>query len=146
MEEYSLPALSSVVVAVVYAYQGLRVGLSRAKFGIKAPKTTGNANFERMFRAHLNTLEMLPVFFPAMWLFAMFVNADIAGLLGLVFAVLREGYFQAYGIHASKRGNFFIPSFFLCLGMLLSTAFVVAIPAWTRAQALFGGLLEQQQQ
>jgi glutathione S-transferase len=49
------------VAILVYIGFVFRVGGARSKYGVKMPMTTGNLDFERVFRVHYNTLEQLPV-------------------------------------------------------------------------------------
>ena len=57
-----------------YAIFGMLVGWARGKYGVVAPATSGHPVFERYFRVHMNTLEQLVAFVPAMWLFGTYVN------------------------------------------------------------------------
>ena len=57
----------------------------------RAPATTGNDVFERYFRVHMNTVEQLLVFVPAIWLFASLVSAKWAALLGAVYLARPAG-------------------------------------------------------
>ncbi len=41
-------------------------------YKIQAPATSGHPVFERAFRVHYNTLEMIVVFIPAIWLFGLY--------------------------------------------------------------------------
>jgi glutathione S-transferase len=68
------------------------------------PATSGNADFERVFRAQMNTLEWLPIFLPSLWLFAIYIGDGIAALLGLVWVVGRILYILGYAQAAAKRG------------------------------------------
>jgi glutathione S-transferase len=80
------------------------VGRARAKYGIKAPATTGHPDFERANRVHINTLESLIVFVPAAWIFATYVSALWAAALGALFVVGRALYAIGYLQAAEKRG------------------------------------------
>jgi glutathione S-transferase len=80
------------------------VGRARAKYGIKAPATTGHPDFERANRVHINTLENLIVFLPAVWIFATYVSAPWAAALGGLFVVGRALYAIGYLQGAEKRG------------------------------------------
>ena len=77
-------ALVTLLAVALYFYTGLLVAKARAKYGVKAPATTGNPDFERVFRVQLNTLEWMPIFLPLLWLFVLYVNDWGAALLGLV--------------------------------------------------------------
>ena len=80
------------------------VGRARAKYGIRAPATTGHPDFERANRVHINTLESLIIFIPAVWIFASFVSAVWAAALGALFVVARALYAIGYLRAAEKRG------------------------------------------
>lgn len=98
-----------VALALIeYLVFGTMVGASRAKLGVPAPAISGNPQWERMFRAHQNTLEQLIIFVPSLLAFSSFVSAPIACALGLVFIVGRVIYFQGYTAEASKRGTGFL--------------------------------------
>jgi len=100
-------ALVTLLAIIFYFYTGLRVGRARAKFGIKAPATTGHPDFERVFRVQMNTLEWMPIFLPALWLFALYVNDIGAAIVGLVWIVGRILFMTGYTEAASKRGRGF---------------------------------------
>jgi glutathione S-transferase len=97
----SLVTLASVLF---YAWLGVEVGKARVQYGVAAPATTGNPDFERINRVHLNTLEWLPIYLPSLWLFAYNVSDVGAALLGLVWIVGRYLYKQGYAQAAEKRG------------------------------------------
>ncbi|MBI3704915.1 MAG: MAPEG family protein, partial [Rhizobiales bacterium] len=82
-------ALVAVLAVVLYFYTGLLVAKARAKYGVKAPATTGNVDFERVFRVQMNTLEWMPIFLPSLWLFAVYVSDGIAAALGAVWIIGR---------------------------------------------------------
>ena len=117
---YHFTALVTVFAILLYFYTGFLVGKARAKFGIKAPAMIGNDDFERVFRVQMNTLEWLPIFLPALWLFAVYVSDAVAALLGIVWIVGRTMYIVGYSEAASKRGRGFavqaLTSFALLLG------------------------------
>ncbi|MGC2781560.1 MAG: MAPEG family protein [Bradyrhizobium sp.] len=101
---YHFTALTTVLALMLYFYMAVRVSRARGKFGVKAPATTGNADFERVFRVQMNTLEWLPIFLPALWLFAIYVSDTFAALIGLVWIAGRAMYMVAYAQAANKRG------------------------------------------
>ncbi|NPU12117.1 MAPEG family protein [Bradyrhizobium sp. 83002] len=101
---YHFTALVSVLALTLYFYMGVRVAQARARFGVKAPAVTGNLDFERTYRVQANTLEWLPIFLPAMWLFAVYVSDGIAALIGLVWIAGRAMYMVSYAKAAEKRG------------------------------------------
>ena len=92
-----------LLALVQYMYFSWQVGSARVKFGIDAPKTTGNETFERTFRVHQNTLEQLIVFIPGMLLFAHFVSPLWALLPGACYLVGRQLYARSYVADPKKR-------------------------------------------
>lgn len=116
-------------MSMVYAVLGLAllqyllfggaVGWARGKFGVHAPATSGHETFERYYRVHMNTLELLVVFVPALPLFAHYVSARWAVALGLVFVVGRFVYFAGYVKDPKKRGLGFALSYLPTVVLLL---------------------------
>ncbi|MGY3449582.1 MAPEG family protein [Bradyrhizobium sp. USDA 4353] len=100
---YHFTAIVTVLALLLYFYMSILVGKARGQYGVKAPATTGNADFERIYRVHINTLEWLPIFLPALWLFAIYVSDAIAALLGLVWIAGRALYMVSYAKAADKR-------------------------------------------
>jgi glutathione S-transferase len=112
-------ALVTLLAVVLYFYTGILVARARQKFGVKAPATVGNADFERAFRVQQNTLEWMPIFLPLLWLFALYVSDWGAALLGLVWIVGRALYIHGYGVAAEKRHNGFSVQAFACGALLV---------------------------
>jgi glutathione S-transferase len=104
MHFYPLVAIVTLLALLVYFYMGLQVGQGRAKYGVAAPATTGNPDFERLFRVQMNTLEWLPLFLVSLWLFAVAWNDDrISAAIGLVWIVGRVLYLTGYSKAAASR-------------------------------------------
>jgi glutathione S-transferase len=104
---FHFTALVTCLAVLVYFLIGYRVAAARGAYGVKAPATTGHPDFERIFRVHMNMLEWMPIFLPALWLFALYVSDAIAALLGVVWIVGRILYMTGYTEAASKRGRGF---------------------------------------
>jgi glutathione S-transferase len=119
-------AIVASLALVEYLLFSLAVGQARGKYGVKAPATTGHPVFERHYRVHLNTLEQLVVFLPALFLFASYVNASIAALLGLAFVVGRAIYARSYVADPEKRTAGFLIGY-LANAVLLLGGLVGAI-------------------
>lgn len=100
-----LVAIVTALVLIQYIVLGLRVGQARGRYGVEAPAITGHPIFERHFRVHQNTLEQLAAFLPALWLFAVYVNAPIAAALGVVFLVARFVYERGYVADPKQRST-----------------------------------------
>jgi len=96
---------------------GAAVARARGKYQVAAPAVAGNEMFERYYRVQMNTLELLIMFIPAMWMFGFYVSANVAAGLGALFLIGRGIYFFAYVADPKKRE----------LGYLLSAAPVVAL-------------------
>ncbi|MDE2451937.1 MAG: MAPEG family protein [Gammaproteobacteria bacterium] len=79
------------------------VGVARVKYKVPAPATTGNEAFERYFRVQMNTLELLILFVPAIWMFGFYVSANVAAGLGAVYIIGRGIYFFSYVKDPKKR-------------------------------------------
>jgi glutathione S-transferase len=71
----------------------------------------------------MNTLELLAIFLPSLWAFALFVSPTWAAGLGVVFIVGRLLYFLGYVKSADKRslgfGLSMFPTLFLLIGGLV---------------------------
>jgi glutathione S-transferase len=101
---FHFTALVTCLALLFYAFTGVQVSKARTAFGIKAPAITGHPDFERVFRVQMNTLEWMPVFLPALWLFAIYLSDSIAAILGLVWIAGRVLYLTGYSQAANKRG------------------------------------------
>jgi glutathione S-transferase len=104
---YHLTALVTCLAIALYFFTSTRVAQARAAFGIKAPAISGNADFERVFRVQMNTLEWLPIFLPSLWLFAIYVSDPLAAAIGIVWVAGRILYMTGYSQAANKRGTGF---------------------------------------
>lgn len=128
MSEAIVPAVYAPVFVVMllalleYFWFSMAVGRARYRYGVKAPATSGNEDFERVYRVQMNTLELLAIFLPALWAFALFLSPMWAAILGLVFIVGRLLYFTGYVKAADKRsigfGLSMFPTLFLLIGGL----------------------------
>jgi len=96
-------AAVTILALILYIYMGLRVGQARGKYKIDAPAMTGHPDFERHVRIHLNTLEFMVTFLPALWLAALYFGGWIPPALGLVWVIGRIVYMVGYSAAANKR-------------------------------------------
>jgi glutathione S-transferase len=117
-------ALVILLAVLEFMAFGFLVGSARARYKIDAPATTGHPEFERTFRVHYNTLEMLVAFIPSIWLFGMYLNPRWGAIIGVVFLVGRALYAFGY-IRAPEKRSF---------GAMLSFASVTVL----LVGALFG--------
>jgi len=86
-----------------FTYFSLRVGATRNRYGVNAPKTTGDETWERIYRVQQNTMEQLVLFVPAMLAFSFYVSARWALLPGLLFLVGRQLYSWEYISRPASR-------------------------------------------
>ena len=116
-----LTTLVIMLALIQYFVFGLLVGRARGQTGVEAPAVTGHPDFERVFRAHQNTLEQLVMFVPAAAACAWFMNDLLAAGLGVVYLIGRTMYFIAYSAEASKRGAGMGITALANLGLVIST-------------------------
>jgi glutathione S-transferase len=102
-------ALVTLLAIAFYFFVSTRVAAAHVKFGVKLPATTGNPDFERVYRVQMNTLEWMPIFLVPLWLFAVTLSDIAAAVLGLVWIVGRAVYFVGYSQAVEKR----VPGFFI---------------------------------
>ncbi len=123
MEYVAVVILLALLQYVVF---GALVGRARGRYGVKAPAVTGHEIFERYFRAHYNTLELLVAFVPAIWLFGTYVSPSWAAGLGVVYLVGRVLYLRGYVADPAKReigfGLSVLPIIVLIVGALWGAA------------------------
>lgn len=125
------PSVHFVIALALIQYFafGIVVGQARGKYGVPAPATTGHPEFERRFRVQQNTLEQLVVFIPAMLLFATWVSAALACVLGLVFILGRWLYFRGYVADAERRGSGFLLGALAQMALLLGATLGALVAA-----------------
>src|SRR5713101_6573248 len=111
MGTYHELEMITMLALLEYTILGIMVGRARQRYGVEAPATTGNPDFERYFRVHENTLEALIVFIPAVWIFSLQVNYHIGVALGVLFIVARIVYAQGYLNAPEKRAPGAIATF-----------------------------------
>lgn len=116
-------AIVTIIALLQYSYFGVLVGSARGKYDVPAPAQTGNEQFERMNRVHLNTLEQLIVFIPALWMHAYYANPIYGAILGAIFIIGRFVYRAEYVKDPDSRslgfGMTFIPSVVLLIWTLV---------------------------
>jgi len=102
-------AIVSLVAVALYFFFATRVAVAHGRFKVELPATTGNPDFERVFRAHANMLEWMPSFLVPLWLCAIYLSDVAAAVLGLVWILGRAWYFSGYSKAVEKR----LPGFFV---------------------------------
>ena len=115
-------AVVIVLALLEFVVFGMLVGRARGRYGVKAPAVSGHEIFDRYFRVHYNTMEMLVTFVPSIWLFGLYVSPKWGAALGVVYLVGRIVYLRSYVADPSKRDIGFglsaLPLVVLLLGAL----------------------------
>lgn len=101
---YHLTALVTLLAIAFYFFTSINVSRSRTATGVKVPAMSGHPDFERAFRIQMNTLEWMPIFLPALWLFAIYISDVIAAGIGAAWIIGRIVYFVGYSKATAKRG------------------------------------------
>ena len=131
MQAYSFVAIVTLLAGLLCFAMSTGVARAHAKTGILAPTMTGDPYLERCIRAHANTLEWMPIFLPAMWLYALYLGPTGAAALGSVWIIGRILYFLGYSAAPEKRfPGFLIQSlavFALSLGALGRIVYLLAV-------------------
>ena len=126
-------ALVIVIALVVYIWMSMRVGAARGRYKVEAPSFDGPPEFLRVNRVHMNTLEQLVVFLPALVLFATAWGDLLAAIIGLFWPIGRIVFAFGYYKAADKRGPgfgiSFLASAILLLGALVGIVMRLA-GAW----------------
>jgi uncharacterized MAPEG superfamily protein len=133
-EEKKMPYVHIVIVLALIEFFcfGLEVSRARGRYGVPAPAMTGNEMFERYFRVHMNTLELLIMFIPSVLLFGHYLNPYLAAGLGAVFLIGRLVYLFAYVKDPKKREIGFALSMVPILILMLGAIVGAARAAWYR--------------
>jgi glutathione S-transferase len=120
-----LVALVLALALLQYIVFAVLVGRARGTYGVKAPAVTGHEVFERYFRVQQNTLELLVIFVPAVWLFGQYVSTTWAAVLGAVYLLGRVLYLKSYVADPAKRGAGFglsmLPIMAMVIGVMIAT-------------------------
>lgn len=113
-------ALIIILAVLQFAVFTSLTGRARANENVKAPATTGGETFERWFRVQQNTMEHLVAFVPAIYLCAVYTNATVAIVGGVLYLVGRCLYAYTYVKDPQTRGLGMILSFLPILMMILA--------------------------
>jgi uncharacterized membrane protein YecN with MAPEG domain len=117
------PVLVTLAALLFYVWTGLMVGNARRKYNVPAPATTGNTDFERVFRVQMNTLEWLPIFLVSLWLFVFYWSDLLGAVIGAIWIVGRYMYAHGYMIAAQQRSMGFMIQALAVLILFLGAAF-----------------------
>jgi len=125
MNAYPLTAVMLLLICVLQIWIMGRVALQRRKSGINAPTMTGDPGLERAVRVHMNTLEQLALFFPALAVCAAFSGDLLTAAIALLWVIGRVWYAIGYQQAAAKREMGFVVTFIALAGALIVGAYGV---------------------
>lgn len=100
---YHYTAIVTCLAVALHFFFALQVARARAVYGVKLPAVTGNADFERIYRIQMNTLEWAPIFLPSLWLCAIYIGDAAAAAIGVIWVIGRIVYFLGYREAVPKR-------------------------------------------
>uniref|UniRef100_A0A8C9L4G2 Leukotriene C4 synthase n=1 Tax=Pavo cristatus TaxID=9049 RepID=A0A8C9L4G2_PAVCR len=103
LEQIHLLAAVTVLGVLEQAYFFLQVIHARRTFGISPPNISGPPEFERIFRAQVNSSEYFPIFVALLWQAGLFFHQGLAAALGLLYLYSRYCYFMGYRASSSDR-------------------------------------------
>jgi uncharacterized membrane protein YecN with MAPEG domain len=92
-----------VLALLQYLFFGMLVSRARTRYEVKAPAITGHPVFERYLRVQTNTLELLVIFLPALWIASAYIAPVWIGTLGTLYVAGRFIYLRGYVQAAEKR-------------------------------------------
>ncbi len=116
----SLVNLLVVLALFQYMFFATQVGRARATHGVPAPATTGNPIFERYYRVQTNTLELLILLVPGVWIASAYWSALFIAAMLAIYVVGRQLYYFGYIEDPKKRSMGFALSILPILLLLLS--------------------------
>ncbi len=120
---FPLTTLAIILALIVYFAFGYIVGQARAKWQVPAPASSGHPEFDKRNRVHMNTLEQLILFVPAIILAAPVLGDKTAAAIGLVWSVGRIIYARSYYADPSKRSLGFMLSLLPTLVLVIAAAY-----------------------
>jgi len=110
--------LIAILAVLQYLAFGMLVGRERVRSKIKAPAVTGSEAFERIYRVQVNTLELMVMLLPGLFIAAKFWPAPWVAGIGAVYLVGRVLFWRAYVRDPARRGPGFALSSLPILALL----------------------------
>lgn len=113
----------TLATLLMYFWIIFNVGKARGQYQIEAPCIDGPAEFLRVLRVQMNTVEQLVFFMPALWLCAYWYSDRMAALGGAIWIVGRIWYALGYYRDAAKRSGGFLVSTLAAIALVLGAAY-----------------------
>jgi len=114
-----LLSIVTLLALAQFFYFGIKVGKARGTYGIEAPATSGHEIFDRHYRVHYNTLELLVSFIPALWAFGYYLDQNYAAIIGLVYLIGRTLFSISYVKDPKSRSLGAMLSMLPCIVLIL---------------------------
>lgn len=130
MFEFPLTGLVTLFSLFVFFWTATRVGKARREHEIQAPSHEGPDDFLRVMRVYANTHEMLVLFLPALWLFALTISDFWAAIIGVFFPIGRIVFALGYYKAADKRTKGFMIGFLATVVLLIGATLGVLHAAY----------------
>lgn len=127
----ALVNLLVLLCVIQFIYFGVRVGGARQKYGVSAPATTGHEIFERYYRVQMNTLELMIMLIPCVWIASAYWNPMFVAAMIAVYLVGRMLYLNGYVADPGKREMGFMISI-LPIAVLLVAGFAGAVMSFIK--------------
>ena len=115
-------AIVTLLAIAFYFILATRVAAARKRFKVSLPATSGHPDFERVHRAHMNTLEWMPIYLVCQWLCAVYLSDIGAAVLGTVWIAGRIWYFVGYSAAIEKRLPGFMVQVTACCLLFIGAA------------------------
>lgn len=129
LADYPLTTLALAAALMVYFWLSLNVGRARTTWNVPAPQSGGHPEFDKRHRVHMNTVEQLAWFVPALIIGAPVLGDLAAAALVATWCVGRIIYALAYYKDPASRG----PGFGLTF---LPTVLLLGAGIWGGISAL----------
>jgi len=120
-----LVELVALLALLQFFVFGLLVARARSKYDVKAPAIAGHEMFERAYRVQMNTLELLILLLPGLYLGATYWSPVYSAIAGAVYIVGRVIYWRSYMAEPKSRSLGFALSMGPILILLLASLFSV---------------------
>lgn len=112
--------LVAVLALLQFLGFGVLVGQARGRYGVHAPAVTGHEAFERLYRVQMNTLELLVLLLPSLYIAARYWSPGMVAGVGSLYLIGRLVYWQAYVKDPALRTFGFALSFLPIVGLLVA--------------------------
>ncbi|XP_029973797.1 leukotriene C4 synthase [Salarias fasciatus] len=103
MEEAVGLGAVTVLAVLEQVYFSLQVIHARRKYSVSPPAAAGPPEFQRIFRAQVNSSEYFPLFIILLWSSGLFLSPGLSSACGLLYLYGRLQYFWGYSQSAEGR-------------------------------------------